>query len=137
MDRGECACRRSGDVLRLVAEMRSSVFSSTVDEGDLGRVSASREATLKLLILLLALGCGGTVGLVMAERSGVTVIPDDFIMNCVEFRDSHSLCCVSQVTHFAIHNLHTFRISLIGQQLYLFIVGLINCVGGLFLIVTN
>lgn len=82
---GECAGRRSGEVLRFVAEMCRSVCSRAAD-GDLGRVSASKEATLKLLILLLALGCGGTVGLVMAVvRSGVTVIPDDFSMNCVEF----------------------------------------------------
>jgi hypothetical protein len=50
------------------------------DVGDFGRVSANSEATLKLLILEFDFCCDGTVGLVMAIRNEVTVIPDDFIM---------------------------------------------------------
>uniref|UniRef100_A0A8W7PB61 Uncharacterized protein n=1 Tax=Anopheles coluzzii TaxID=1518534 RepID=A0A8W7PB61_ANOCL len=53
--------------------------------GVLGRVSASRDATLKLLIRELLFCCMGTVGLVIAIRTGVTVIPDDFSMKiCTE-----------------------------------------------------
>uniref|UniRef100_A0A182V1C4 Uncharacterized protein n=1 Tax=Anopheles merus TaxID=30066 RepID=A0A182V1C4_ANOME len=42
--------------------------------GVLGRVSASRDATLKLLIRELLFCCMGTVGLVIAIRTGVTTI---------------------------------------------------------------
>lgn len=43
-------------------------------------MSASKDATLKLLIRLIFCG-GGTVGLVIVLRTAVTVMPDDFIMN--------------------------------------------------------
>lgn len=50
--------------------------------GERGRVSASSEATLKLLMRLIFCG-GGTVGLVIVVRTAVTVMPDDFIMSGV------------------------------------------------------
>lgn len=62
-------------------------FVFVVDAGDEatddGRVSANNESTLKLLMRLVFCCCKmcGTVGLVMAVLTGVTVIPDDFIMN--------------------------------------------------------
>lgn len=75
---------RGGEIgeprFKLFAAISSSVLPARI--GDLlGLVSASKEATLKLLILELDFCCGGTVGLVIAVRNGVTVIPDDFIIN--------------------------------------------------------
>lgn len=55
--------------------------------GVFDRVSANSDATLKLLIREIFV-CGGestevTVGLdIVTIRMGVTVIPDDFIINC-------------------------------------------------------
>uniref|UniRef100_A0A182LSS2 Uncharacterized protein n=1 Tax=Anopheles culicifacies TaxID=139723 RepID=A0A182LSS2_9DIPT len=48
------------------------VMMAWCEFGVLGRVSANNEATLKLLIRVLLFCCMGTVGLVMAIRTGVT-----------------------------------------------------------------
>lgn len=67
----------------VVVEVLLAVACGDFGVGGVGRVSANSDATLKLLIRELDLGCGGIVGLMAVVLSGVTVIPrpaDDFNM---------------------------------------------------------
>lgn len=69
----------------MVVTLGDKVVDAGDDASDDGRVSASNESTLKLLMRLVLFCCKmcGTVGLVMAVLTGVTVILD-FIMNFFE-----------------------------------------------------
>lgn len=73
-----------GDAI-VVVTLGDKVVDAGDDASDDGRVSASNESTLKLLMRLVLFCCKmcGTVGLVMAVLTGVTVILD-FIMNFFE-----------------------------------------------------
>ena len=95
-----------GDAIHISLLLRLVVI---LDGGDLGRVSASKDATLKLLMRVVTdfiswgwCWCcevgGGTVGLVIAIRNGVTVIPGDFSMyNCT------LIIAIVIATHLIIH----------------------------------
>uniref|UniRef100_A0A182QT08 Uncharacterized protein n=1 Tax=Anopheles farauti TaxID=69004 RepID=A0A182QT08_9DIPT len=60
------------DGVGVVVVVLPEVMMAWCELGVLGRVSASSDATLKLLIRLLLFCCIGTVGLVIAIRTGVT-----------------------------------------------------------------
>lgn len=81
-----CWCfKLIGDAI-VVVTLGDNVVDAGDDANDDGRVSASNESTLKLLMRLVLCCCCkmcGTVGLVMAVLTGVTVILD-FIMNFFE-----------------------------------------------------
>lgn len=79
----------------VVVMLGDRVVDAGDDATDDGRVSASNESTLKLLMRLVFCCCKmcGTVGLVMAVLTGVTVIPDDFIMNF--FKKSMLIVCAA------------------------------------------
>lgn len=106
----------------VVVMLGDRVVEAGDEASDDGRVSASSESTLKLLMRLVFCCCKmcGTVGLVMAVLTGVTVIPDDFIMNFSFWKKSMLRLFFFCQFVFAIQNRDFFSFFLIFCLLLFF-----------------